>query len=217
MVLKTLCMTAAGFISGSLLFSVWLARLKGRDPRAAEDHNPGALNAFRVGGWVVGVPAMLLDFVKAAVPVWAGRSVLGISGFWLVPVALAPVLGHAFSPFFRGRGGKAIAATFGVWCGLTLWQGPAVLGAGLTLGWLALESDAWSVMLGMVGLLLYALLHQGRLVLAAIWAGNVLVLVFKHRRELGRGIRPRPWLLPKPGPGTNGTGKAKDRASGSKT
>nr|WP_322785336.1 glycerol-3-phosphate acyltransferase [Carboxydothermus ferrireducens] len=30
-------------------------------------------------------------------------------------MAVAPVLGHAFSPFLRFKGGKAMAVTFGVW------------------------------------------------------------------------------------------------------
>ena len=47
---------------------------------------------------------MLLDAAKGAIPVYLATAVAGIDGTGLVVVALAPVFGHAFSPFLRGRG-----------------------------------------------------------------------------------------------------------------
>ena len=46
---------------------------------------------------------------------WLGRLALGVSGWALLPVALAPIGGHDFSPLLRFRGGKGVAATFGAW------------------------------------------------------------------------------------------------------
>jgi len=165
------------------------------DVRRYGDGNPGATNAWRAGGWRVGVPALLLDYLKGAVPVGMAHFTYGISGWALVPVALAPVLGHAFSPFLRFRGGKAVAATFGAWTGLTLGEVPMLLG--LLLGFfLAVQTaDAWSVMLGMAGILVHLLLRHSPPVILAIWTGNVLLLVWKHRHDLRQPIRPRPWIL----------------------
>lgn len=189
MPLRALGMSLAGFLSGSVMFSATLVRATGRDIRRFGDGNPGAINAFRAGGWRVGVPALLLDFLKGAVPVSAARWLFGVEGFWLVPVALAPVLGHAFSPFLRGRGGKAIAVTFGSWCGLTLWQGPTVLGAGLLLAWLLVGNDGWKVMLGLSVLLGWLLAFGPNPVNLAVWAGTAAVLAYRHRRELGQPIK----------------------------
>lgn len=194
MVLKALLLTAAGFASGSLMFSAWLAKLRGRDIGRFGDANPGAVNAFKAGGWQVGVPALLLDFLKAAVPVGVGRWLLGIEGWWLVPVALAPVLGHAFTPFLGFHGGRAITATFGIWCGLTLWEGPTVLGFGFGLAGLVLAADAWTVMFGMATLFVYWLLRRAEPAVYAVWAGNLAVVAWKHRRGLGQGLRFRRWL-----------------------
>ncbi len=184
LILRVLGTTMVGFVLGSLPFSVWLGKLRGKNVRLVGDGNPGAANAFKAGGWRIGLPALLLDFLKAAVPVGAGRWVLGIDGWWLVPVFLAPIAGHAFSPFLGFHGGKAVAATFGAWCGMTLWQGPSVLGLGLGLAWLVVAPDAWCVVLGMVGLAGWLFFRGAGAHVFAAWLGNLAVIVVKHWPEL---------------------------------
>ncbi len=187
--------TALGFLSGSLPFSVWLGRLVARaDVRRYGDGNPGAANAWRVGGWRAGVPALLLDYLKGAMPVALARFGAGIDGWALVPVALAPILGHAFSPFLRFRGGKAIAATFGVWTGLTLWAGPTLLGLALGLAVAVNRTDAWSALFGIFVLLPYLLLSGAPAPFLAVWVGNFALVLWKHRRDLRTPPRARPWL-----------------------
>lgn len=184
-----------GFLSGSLPFSVWIGHLVARaDIRRYGDRNPGAANAWRAGGWKAGVPALLLDFLKGAVPVGLARYGAGIGGWPLVPVALAPILGHAFSPFLRFRGGKAIAATFGVWTGLTLWAGPTTLGLAVALAIAVNTADAWSVAFGMGALLGYLILSHSPPAFFAVWVGNVALVLWKHRLDLRTRPRLRPWL-----------------------
>lgn len=184
-----------GFLSGSLPFSVWLGRWIARvDIRCYGNGNPGATNAWRAGGWRAGLPAMLLDYLKGAVPVSLACFWVGIEGWSLLPVALAPVLGHAFSPFLRFRGGKAMAATFGIWTGLTLWVGPTTLGLTLALAFALTTADAWSVILGMLALLLSLLLQGASAPFLAVWAGNLAVVLWKYRHGLRTPIHPHPWL-----------------------
>jgi glycerol-3-phosphate acyltransferase PlsY len=190
-----LAWTVLGFLSGSFPFSVWMGRLIAHaDIRRYGDGNPGLTNAWRAGGWRAGVPSLLLDYFKAAIPVGVAHFSSGLSGWWLLPVALAPVLGHAFSPFLRFRGGKAVAATFGIWSGLTLWAGPTVLGLALVLAVAVNTADHWSVVFGMVVLLVYVLLASASAVLVAIWASNLAILLWKHRHDLRKPARLRPWL-----------------------
>jgi glycerol-3-phosphate acyltransferase PlsY len=188
--------TGLGFLLGAMPFSYWLGRLVLQtDIRGYGDGNPGAINAWRAGTWRVGIPALFLDYLKGAVPVTLARLAFGVSSWGMVPVALAPVLGHAFSPCLRFRGGKAIAATFGIWTGLTVAEGPTALGICLGLFYLIQSVDAWSVIVGMLGLVTYLLLRQVELSVLAIWGGNMLILAWKHRRDLRQGIQPRPFLL----------------------
>lgn len=138
-------MGIVGFVAGSLMFSLWLARLSGVDLRRVGDGNPGAVNAFRAAGFLIGSLALLLDFLKGWLPAAAAYRLLGLRGWWLLPALVAPVLGHAFSPFLRLRGGKAIATTFGVWSGVTLWEVPCLLGGMLVVGKFVLRlGDDWS-------------------------------------------------------------------------
>lgn len=178
-------MTGAGFLSGSLPFSAWLARLRGRDVRSVGDGNPGAVNAFKAAGPLLGSTALLLDFLKGALPVAAAFWLLGLRGWLILPVAAAPVLGHAFSPFLGFRGGKAVAVTFGIWSGITLWQGPCLLGAVFLLGkFLFRLCDAWTVLLGTAALLAAAGFLWREPALVALAVANAAVFGWKHRREL---------------------------------
>lgn len=176
-------------------FSLWLGRLRlHTDIRDYGDGNPGATNAWRAGGWPVGLLALLLDYLKGALPVSLAHFKFGVSGWNLVAVALSPILGHAFSPFLNFRGGKAVAVTFGVWTGLTLGEAPILLGILLGLFMLVQRTDAWAVVLGMLGLLAYLILQRGDVFTLSIWGGNMLILLWKHRRDLRRPIRPRVWV-----------------------
>lgn len=183
------------FFLGALPFSVWLPRLLGRaDPRTVGDHNPGSTNAFKSGGAAVGLAVLLLDVSKAAAPVGLAYHVYGWRGLPMVLIATAPVLGHAFSPFLRFRGGKALAVAFGVWIGLTLWQIsiPALL---LVLLWRAvLDVDGWAVMLALASLLGVILLWRPDPLFLAVLAGQALILGWKHRDGLRHRPHLRPWL-----------------------
>ncbi len=192
----TLLWTILGFVTGSIPFSALLTRrFVGTDIARVGDGNPGAANAWRVGGWRVGAPAVVLDFLKGALPVGIANYLVGITSWNLIPIALAPVLGHTFSPFLRGRGGKAIAVTFGVWCGLTLYEVPVVLGLCMIFFYFVQTVDAWGVILAMFGLVGYLVVRQADASLLAIWLCNFLILVWKHLPALRQPIRLRPRLL----------------------
>jgi glycerol-3-phosphate acyltransferase PlsY len=183
------------FLSGSIPFSVWLGYYFARkDIRRYGDGNPGAANAWRAAGWRIGVTAMLLDYLKGALPVAIARYGMGMSDWTIVPIAIAPVLGHAFSPFLRFRGGKAVAVTMGVWSGLTLWAAPTVLGIALTLAVALNATDAWSVVFGMSVLLLYLLFVPSPMSLLIVWVANFAIILWKHRFALRTPPRPRLWL-----------------------
>ena len=148
MVVAAILWTAIAFLSGSLPFAVWLGLLFARaDVRQYGDGNPGTANAWRAGGWRVGVLTLVLDWLKGALPVGLAHFVGHIAGPGLVPVALAPVLGHAFTPFLGFRGGKAVAVTFGIWTGLLPGEGPVILGLLLTLFYFVQTNSSWAVML----------------------------------------------------------------------
>ncbi len=188
------------FSAGSLPLSVWVGRLAiGVDVRDFGDGNPGATNVYRAGGRLAALAALLLDFLKGALPValacyWARIPYPG-----LMLIALAPVAGHAFSPFLNWRGGKAVAVTFGVWVGLTAWEGPMVLGLCLLFATKTLGANGWAVLSALALLAVYFAAipasawgiaqrpESGWLILTI--AGNMLLVGWKHRADFRR----QPW------------------------
>ncbi len=189
-----------GFFSGSCPFAVWLGRLLARiDIRRYGDGNPGAANAWRAGGWRVGFPSLLSDYLKAAIPAYLASRSIETSEWGIIPAALAPVIGHVFSPLLRWRGGKGIASSFGIWTALTLWFGPVILGSSLSIALLVNTTDAWSAILGFA-ILFLALLHSGApLPLFLVWGGNVTLILAKHYQELRTPPRLRPFYSRKGG------------------
>ena len=107
-----LCGVAAlCFLVGSINPATILARALGRDLRSSGSGNPGATNAARVLGPRWGVVVLLLDVAKAWLP---SLMVLRTMGTLAAIVAgTAVVLGHMFSPFLRGKGGKGVASALG--------------------------------------------------------------------------------------------------------
>ena len=105
-----------GFFLGSIMFALILPRhFKGIDIRKlSDDGNPGTANAVKYGGVALGLLCLLGDLLKAALPVYLVRRFCGMDHPLFALVMVAPVLGHAFSPFLGGHGGKAIAPAFGV-------------------------------------------------------------------------------------------------------
>jgi glycerol-3-phosphate acyltransferase PlsY len=182
------------FIVGALPLSVWVGRLAlGVDVRHFGDGNPGATNVYRAGGRMTAILALFLDFLKGALPVGAAAYAAGFDFPRLAAISLAPVAGHAFSPFLGWRGGKAVAVTFGIWAGLTAWEGPVILGVGLLIGTKFFGANGWAVLAALILLAVYLAVAPAALLAwsvrpASDWllltlAGNLLLLIWKHRQD----------------------------------
>lgn len=177
---------AAGYAAGALPFAAWVARARGGDVRKVGDGNPGAFNAWAVGGPAAGVAAAVGDWAKGALSVALALRA-GTRGPSLVLAALAPVAGHRTSPLLGGRGGKGLATTFGVWTAL---GGPAapvafggVLGAGV--GLLRLR-EGWAIALGLPALLISLRTRPSRRgTAAAAWLLNGGWLLWAYRDRFG--------------------------------
>ena len=117
----TVLLALGAFLLGACPFSVILGRwfLK-KDIREYGDGNPGAANVFRAGGHKLGYLAVFLDVVKGVPFVLLAHTVFGFSNLALIPIGLCAILGHAFSPFLKWRGGKA---------NIRLFRGEKVFGA----------------------------------------------------------------------------------------
>ena len=188
-------MVFIAFVFGSFPFSVWLGiLLLGVDVRQYGDGNPGAANVFRTGNKLVGVLSLILDVSKAAAPVGLAYFNIGIRGTAMALIAIAPILGHVFSPFLHFRGGKALTVALGVWIGLTIWKASLVGVIGTVVGIALITSSGWAVLLGLAMILIALLLWMPEPLLLMVWVSETLILAWTHRYDLRQRPALRPWL-----------------------
>jgi glycerol-3-phosphate acyltransferase PlsY len=93
-------------------------------------------------------------------------------------------LGHAFSPLLGFKGGKSVAVTFGVLLALPQHEMLLAFAIFIVLGFLLIEIDAWTVMLGPVGSLAYLLATGGNLWESIFMLCVFAILAIKHFDEL---------------------------------
>src|SRR6266581_2037899 len=130
--MKAALLVAAGYVLGSMPWGYWLPRLvKHDDIRRQGSGNIGGTNVWRVYGWRLGLPVVLLDTAKGFVP--ALVATLLVSHLAGVLAGAAAMLGHWRPLFLRWqRGGKVVATCGGAFLGVAPVVG--AVGAGF---WLA--------------------------------------------------------------------------------
>lgn len=90
--------------------------LKGIDVRMYGSGNIGATNVSRVLGKKWGICVLVIDALKGALCALMGRR---FSPFLGIMCGVASIIGHNWSIYLRGKGGKGVATTAGVVAVLT--------------------------------------------------------------------------------------------------
>ena len=184
------------FWLGACPFSVWIGQwLLGKDIRDYGDGNPGSANVFRAGGRKSGFLAVFLDVAKGAPFVALAHSLFELPGTMVMAVALCAILGHAFSPLLRFRGGKSVAVTFGALLALHQPEIVIIFTIFVILGFLFIETDAWKVMLGPIGSMTYLLITQGRSWESLFMSCVLVLFALKHHADLQTVPRPKGRLV----------------------
>ena len=117
--LLCLLMTVLGYVLGGIPFGIVVSKALGLpDPRMVGSKNIGFTNVLRVSGKKAGILTLLGDFGKGWVCAWVAMHWLTVESYIMV-VAVAPILGHMFSPFLGFKGGKGVATAVGVVLGLS--------------------------------------------------------------------------------------------------
>jgi glycerol-3-phosphate acyltransferase PlsY len=129
-----LLVLVAAYLLGAVPFGYWLVKaIRGIDIREHGSGNIGATNVMRIAGPGLGLPVFALDVAKGCIPVLAARAMVSEASLHpALPVACAAaaILGHMYSVFLRGKGGKGVATAAGalaaldwlaVICGLAGW------------------------------------------------------------------------------------------------
>jgi glycerol-3-phosphate acyltransferase PlsY len=199
------------YLTGSVIGSLVIGRIRGVDIRSMGSGNPGATNALRTQGMKVGLTVLAIDMFKgwfatavlAAWPLALGQQADPALAAWSAPMCgIAVILGHLYPVWFGFRGGKGVATLVGAALGISAW-----LLLVFVLTWLAAV-----ILLGFVGLA--SMLGAVAVVIASAVGGfpartpllvfalvAAALIIYTHRGNIARmqaGTEPkarRLWLL----------------------
>jgi glycerol-3-phosphate acyltransferase PlsY len=181
----TALLILAGYVLGSMPWGYWLVRLfKGEDIRKQGSGNIGGTNVWRVYGWRLGLPVVLLDTAKGFVPAFVATQVEShLAG---VLAGGAAMLGHWRPMFLRWqRGGKVVATCGGAFLGVA----PVVggIGAGVWIAvFLLFRYASLASIAAALSLPLAAVLLDEPWPVIAFAAVAALAVVLLHRANIGR-------------------------------
>jgi glycerol-3-phosphate acyltransferase PlsY len=181
------------YLLGSIPFSYLLGILiKGQDIRQLGSGNLGATNAFRVFGKPVGMTVAILDTLKSGLLVFLIKDTSLFSSFDLwnpLIFGFASVLGHCFPVWFRFKGGKGVATSFGLilaynpWIGLVIFS--VFLICEIVTRYVSVSSTIASLSMFLLAVILHFAWHED-IALVIITFLAVSVIIYRHQTNYKR-------------------------------
>jgi acyl phosphate:glycerol-3-phosphate acyltransferase len=183
--MTTALLVVAGYLLGSMPWGFWLVRLVKRDDiRRHGSGNIGGTNVWRVYGWRLGLPVVLLDTAKGFAP--ALVATLVVSHLAGVLAGAAAMLGHWRPLFLRWqRGGKVVATCGGAFLGVA----PVVGGIGAGVWILVFLLSRYASLASIIAALslptIAAVIGEPWPVIAFA-AGAAVAVIVLHRANIAR-------------------------------
>jgi len=184
-------LAAGGYLAGAIPFGYLYGRLVlGVDVRRIGSGNIGGTNVARAGGKGHGIAVIVLDALKAVVPILLARRLLAgapRAELGVVVVAVAAFVGHLFPVWLGFKGGKGVATALGIFAVLAPWAALAGTAAWL-VAYAAVRISSVGSLTGTVVCVAGTFVVHGP-ASPVSWAGVVLgLLIFLRHRENIRRI-----------------------------
>lgn len=181
------------YLIGSVPFSFILGRIfKGQDIRKLGSGNLGATNAFRVFGKPIGFSVLILDTLKSGFLVFLMLYTSVFDSIDLFPALIygfISVLGHVFPVWFKFKGGKGVASSFGL---LLIYSPLVALGmvtAFLITEYITRYVSVSSTVAAVMAFLTVLFLHifvRSDLVFVIVTGLSTVLIIFRHRSNYKR-------------------------------
>lgn len=204
--LWTIAALLASYLLGSIPTAYLFGKaLKGIDIRKVGSGNVGATNAMRALGKRAGIAVLLIDILKGFIAViLLGDFFVSKPHLWQAQnlrifMGLCCICGHNWTIFLQFKGGKGIAASFGVLLGLSLKvPGLNIVTGLIILTWLLIFFSFRIVSLAsiMAALVLpiFCFIFKQPLLLIAVSLLLCIFVIIRHKANLARifqGKEPR--------------------------
>ena len=166
------------YLMGSIPFGFILTKIfLKKDIREIGSGNIGATNALRTGNNFIGYSTLLLDVLKAVLPVIYVK----LNYPELIYIAsLCAFLGHVFPIWLKFKGGKGVATYVGILFAINIF-----LGSIFCVSWLIIflvsRYSSLSSLIGSLTIPVYIFLNDQ--ISNAIFFGIMFVLIFYTHRE----------------------------------
>ena len=166
------------YLMGSIPFGFILTKIfLKKDIRKIGSGNIGATNALRTGNKLIGYSTLLLDVIKAILPVLYVK----INHPELIYIAsLCAFLGHVFPVWLKFKGGKGVATYVGILFTINI-----LLGFIFCVSWLLIflisKYSSLSSLIGSLTIPVYIFFNDQ--ISNALFFGIMFVLIFYTHRE----------------------------------
>ena len=170
------------YLMGSIPFGLILTKLfLNKDIREIGSGNIGATNALRTGNKLIGYSTLILDIVKAIIPVIYVKfnypDIIYIA-------SLCAFLGHVFPIWLKFKGGKGVATYVGILFSINIILG-FIFVASWVLIFLLSKYSSLSSIIGSISVPIYILI-TGQINDAIFFAIMFILIFFTHRENVKR-------------------------------
>ncbi|ODT69174.1 MAG: glycerol-3-phosphate acyltransferase [Pelagibacterium sp. SCN 63-23] len=185
-ILPLLLAAVLGYLGGSVPFGLILTRAAGLgDIRKIGSGNIGATNVLRTGNKKVAAATLVLDALKAVLPVLVARYFWGEDAARVA--ALGAFLGHCFPVWLGFKGGKGVAVMIGSLLALS-WPVGLIFCAVWLLIAFTRKMSSLAALTAAATAPIFAYVVVGER-LAIVVAALALLLFFQHRENIGRLLK----------------------------
>ena len=176
------------YLLGSFSFALILSdRIMKKDIRKYGSGNAGTSNMLRTFGWQIGLANFILDVGKGMLLTFIGFWIAGSIGAMITSVCA--IVGNNWPAYYGFKGGKGIAATFGV---LLVWQSiPTLIIFGVCAILIAvLRYISVASILGLIASVVVSFFMYSGMIYHQIAVAVIAVMaIFAHRSNIMRLIQ----------------------------
>ena len=176
--MELLTIGIVSYLMGSIPFGLILTKIfLKKDIREIGSGNIGATNALRTGNKFIGYSTLILDIIKAVIPVLYVK----INFPDLIYVsALCAFLGHVFPVWLKFKGGKGVATYVGILCSMNIMFG-IVFGICWLVTFFISKFSSLASLIGSFSVPVYLFLFESTE--NKLFFGIMFILIFYTHRE----------------------------------
>ena len=168
-----------GSLNSSIIFS---KILKLKDPREYGSKNPGATNILRSGNKALALATLIFDMLKGFLPVFVALLFIE-NQIYIQIIGLCSILGHIFPIYYKFKGGKGVATSFGVILAFDI-----ILGFICLLTWLItaflFRYSALSAIVAFALLPIYTWFSYEKIITTSLFLILAIIVIYMHKTNI---------------------------------